>query len=99
MATFNTPTDRLPFKGLLSNWMYNRGRTVYRLDGTWVETTDPYWDTIAAADIVAVADRPGGERTDGTDRDRYLFLGGRTYTVSAAVASTLTSAGYGSYLT
>ena len=106
MATFVGPTDRIPFAGLLSNWRYDRGRTVYRLNSVWYETSDPYWDTIKDADLVAVADRPGGERTDGTDRDRYLFLGGRTYTVSSAVATALTNAapeyrpgGYAAFLT
>lgn len=106
MTTFNPPVDRIPFAPPLSEWKYDRGRTVYRLNSVWYETTDPYWDTIKEADLVDVADRPGGERTDGTNRDRYLFLGGRTYTVSSAVATALTNAapaerpgGYAAYLT
>lgn len=71
------------------------GKTVYRVGGVWSETANPPWATIAAADVVAAADRPGGERTDSTDRDRYVFLGGRVYEVSAAVAAELTAAGYG----
>lgn len=99
MPTFTTPVDRRPLGKPFERWKYDRGRTVYKKDGTWVETTDPLWSVIAEADLVAQASRPGGERTDGTDRDRYLFLGGRVYEVSAAVAAELTTAGYGSYLT
>lgn len=99
MPTFNTPVDRLPMGKPFERWKYERGRTVYKLGGEWVETIDPLWSVIAEADLVAAADRPGGERTDGTDRDRYLFLGGRAYEVSAAVAAELTTAGYQEYLT
>lgn len=99
MPTFAGPTDNQPFSGLLSRWHYPRGRTVYRYNGTWYEGNEFPWGSdqvvgLRDADVVPVADRPGGERTDGTDRDRYLFLGGRVYTVSAAVATTLAAAGY-----
>lgn len=98
MATFTGPVDRIPFAPPFDMFKFERGRTVYRLNGAWHEDAEPEWATIAAADLVAAASRPGGERTDGTDRDRYLFLGGHTYTVSSTVATDLTNAGYGSYL-
>lgn len=94
MPTFTTPVDRRPLGKPFERWKYDRGRTVYKKNGTWHEVSDPLWSEIEAADIVAAANRPGGERTDGTNRDRYLFLGGRTYTVSSAVGSELTAAGY-----
>lgn len=96
---YEGPVDRIPFKPPLHQWTTPRGRTVYRKDGVWVETSDAYWDTIKEADLVPASDRPGGERTDGTDRDRYLFLGGRRYTISSAVGTTLTDAGFGAYVT
>lgn len=71
-----------------------QGRTVYRKGNTWATVDEPAWDDIKDADLVAAADRPGGEKTDGTDRDRYLFIGGHVYTVSQAVADALTAAGY-----
>lgn len=99
MPTFSGPTIRLPFAPPLHNWRYDKGVTVYRKDGAWVETTDPYWPTIKTADIVAVANRPGGDKTDDTSGDRYLFRGGYVYTVSDAVAAELTTAGYAANLT
>lgn len=98
MATFSGPVDQMPFAPPLERWTYDRGRTVYRSGGTWVEGSDFEWDILAAADVVAVADRPGGEKVDGVN-DAYVFLGGRVYEVSSAVATALTNAGYSEYLT
>lgn len=95
---FTTPTTREPFAPPFERFRYDRGKTIYRSGGTWFVGQDFPWSTLRDADLVDPADRPGGERTDGTDRDRYLFLGGRTYTVSDAVASELTDAGYGEHL-
>lgn len=91
MATFNPPTDRMPFAPPLEQFTYPRGRTVYRSGGAWHEGSGFDWDTLAAADVVAVADRPGGEKVDNLN-DHYVFLGGRVYTVSSAVATALTNA-------
>lgn len=104
MPTFNSPTDRLPFAAPFRQWKYNRGRTVWRLNGVWQEGNGFPWGSdqvtgLRDADIVPKVDRPGGERTDGTDRDRYLFIGGKVYVISAAVAATLTAAGYGGQVT
>lgn len=105
MTIFNPPTDRRPFAKPLEMFGYARGRTVYRSGGVWHEGSDFDWDTLAAADVVPVADRPGGERVDNR-HDHYVFLGGRVYEVSAAVATALTNAdpaerpgGYGDFLT
>lgn len=95
--TFSGPVDRLPFAPPLHQWRWERGRTVYRTGEAWVETTEPLQSVLEAADVVAVADRPGGEKMDGR-RDYYVFRGGYVYEVSDAVATELTTAGYGSYL-
>lgn len=97
--TFNPPTQALQFTGLIHQWRTDQGVSVWRYNGTWYQSSEPFWGNetsigIKDADVVAKADRPGGERTDNTDRDRYLFLGGRVYTISAAVAATLVAAGY-----
>lgn len=100
LATFTPPTTILPFEGsTISRWHTDRGVTVWRYNGTWYQQQDPFWgnDAIAGvkdADIVPAVSRPGGEKTDNTDRDRYLFLGGHVYTVSSAVGDELTAAGY-----
>ncbi len=105
MPTFAGPTERMPFAKPLEMFTYPRGRTVYRSGGAWIEGSDFTTDELATADVVGLADRPGGEKIDGTDR--YLFGGGRVYTISSAVASTLTAVdevngvehdGYGSYV-
>lgn len=98
MPTFAGPTDRIPFVGLLSSWTFDRGRTVYRSGGVWYEGTDIEWDVLAAADVVPNADRPGGEDWNDRQGSRYVFLGGRVYTVSNVVAAELAAGGFGAYL-
>lgn len=96
MPLYTGPVEERPFARPLERWGYDRGRTVYRAGGTWMIGSDFDWATIAAADVVPVADRPGGERTDGTDRDRFLFIGGKEYDVSDAVFDALVAAGFAS---
>lgn len=95
---YEGPVDRIPFKRPLHQWTTTRGRTVYRKGGVWVETSDPLYSEIEQSDVVAAADRPGGERFVH-DKDTLCFLGGRRYTISSAVATVLTAAGYGAYIT
>lgn len=94
MPTFSPPVERRPLAKPFQRWKYDRGRTVYKKNSVWHEVSDPSWEEIATADVVAVANRPGGERTDGTNQDRYLFLGGREYTISTAVGTELVAAGF-----
>lgn len=99
MPTFAPPTTDVPFRGLLERWNTVRGVTVWKQGGVWYRQQEPFWGNADAtgvkdADIVAPANRPGGERTDNTDRDRYLFFGGHVYTVSSAIAAELTAEGY-----
>jgi hypothetical protein len=89
MATFTPPVDRLPLAPPFERWKYDRGRTVYRAGGAWVETTNPPWDTLAAADAL-----PAGDTSESSVPGRYAFLGGYQFTVSAAVAAELQAAGY-----
>ena len=95
--TFEGPTYNIPFAPPFSQWHTTKGKTVYRLDDEWVETTHPLWTTLTEADVVAATDRPGGEKIDGSER--FVFLGGRVYEVSDAVATALSDAGYSDYLT
>jgi hypothetical protein len=93
------PDEHGPFQGTLSQWHTDRGISVWKQGGVWYQAQEPFWGNettsgVKDADVVPAAIRPGGERTDNTDRDRYLFFGGHVYTVSAGVAAELIDAGY-----
>lgn len=94
MPTFSPPTDRLYFERPLHRWYTLRGRTVWRVNGVWHENNGPWYDDVKIADVVPVAQRPGGEDLGDGKGDRYLFFGGHDYTVSSAVAASLAAAGY-----
>lgn len=94
---FHPPTYRYQLPSPLHPWKHDRGKTVRKKDGVWIEEAESTWDELAASDVVAQADWPGGEKIDG-HRDFYVFLGGRNYTVSDAVATELSDAGYGDRL-
>lgn len=94
---YEGPVDRIPMPPPLHQWKIDRGRTVYRKDGTWHEGTNFLYSVIKESDVVAAADRPGGERFVN-DKDTYCFLGGRRYTVSSAIATELQAAGYSDYV-
>ena len=90
MATFTPPTVERPtwHDTLGAGIRYLEGVSVWRTGGTWYERQNPLASDIVGADAVATADQPAGE-----DK-RLFFQGGRTYTVSAAVAALLTAQGY-----
>ena len=97
MATFTPPTYDFrapPDHPLYPIFKITKTHTVYKSGGTWYEQETVPWNTLADADVVAVGDRPGGEDWRDGSGDRYVFMGGRTYTVSAAVATELTDADF-----
>ena len=97
MPTFSPPTRseaivasgrRGNISRLWSELDHNVGQTVVRSGGTFTTHIEPSQDVLDTADTVATADLPGGEQ------GKYLFLGGHVYTVSSAVGTELTNAGY-----
>lgn len=98
MPTFNPPTRDEAFSresmygtvaSLFARITRKVGKTVYKdTNGDWHTKVSPTQLTLADTAVVAPADLPGGE--DG----RYVFLGGHTYVVSAAIGDELTAAGY-----
>ena len=70
--------------------MQPRGRSVLKIAGVWTTVDYPTNDQINATTTIV---NPQGETVPGA------FLGGHVHPVTATIATELTNAGYGAYLT
>lgn len=98
MPTFIGPTQAFQYptgNRLLDRMKPLRGVTVYSLDGgtTWKQALWPY-----KGDLQQGEDAAGGVSTSMVEGVDY-FLGGHTYTISAATAAKLILGGYSAYVT
>lgn len=100
MPTLSTPTvnDRLLARGRTPGedrfWAHfgaqPTGQTLIKESGVWSAVSFPLQSRLEAADLI----------TDSTgQRVRGYFLGGHIHTITSAIATELTAAGFGSYIT
>lgn len=100
MPTLSTPTqnDRLLARGRTPGeqrfWAHfgaqPTGMTLIRESGVWSAVSNPLDTRLAAADSIRDSE---GQVVKG------YFLGGHVHTITSAIATELTSAGFGSYIT
>ena len=98
MPTFTPPSTAYPnYSGdwLMDMLLQNHGISVYSTDGgvTWKESEYPYLGDLASID--PITSQTLGPGVEGTT----YFLGGHIYTITQAVADSLTAAGYGANIT
>lgn len=86
MPTFQPPTHEEPIRTVEKPLRYYRlthANSIVRINGVLTSVRSPGQDQLTAAG------------TEGVD----FFMGGRIYVISAATATELTSAGFGSGIT
>lgn len=98
MPTFTPPSVSYPNGS--GDWLMDmldipHGITIYSTDGgvTWQQSEYPYLGELASIDPTTM--QTLGPGVEGTT----YFLGGHVYTITQAVANTLTAAGYGANIT